>query len=153
MVERISQPSRALSPRKERSEVRFALSYEALKMKSTSSARQISAIFFAMRHTNFSDSITHGPRMNAGRAPPIVTLPTRNGFVFTMIDRSGGLSPSHYFARASSFAQDRQWQKAHTIPERRAKPRRASPKGKGDANRTGNSKWKTLLVCAAESHS
>ena len=54
-------------------------------MKSTSSAEQISAIFFAIRHTNFSDSITHGPRMNAGRFPPIVTLPTRNGFVFTVI--------------------------------------------------------------------
>src|SRR5947208_14468757 len=66
-------------------------------MKSTSSARQISAIFFAMRHTNFSDSITHGPRMNAGRFPAIVTLPTRNGFVFTMKDGNGGLWLSHYF--------------------------------------------------------
>jgi hypothetical protein len=54
-------------------------------MKSTSSAEQTSAIFFAMRRTNFSDSITHGPRMKAGFFPPIVTLPTRNGFRF--IDR------------------------------------------------------------------
>jgi len=38
-----------------------------------------------MRQTNFSDSITHGPRMKAGFFPPIVTLPTRNGFRF--IDR------------------------------------------------------------------
>src|SRR5213594_5138412 len=96
MAERISRPSRTPIPRNDRTEVRFALSYEALKMKSTSSARQISAIFFAMRHTNFSDSITHGPRMNAGRFPPIVTLPTRNGFVFTMKDCNGGLCLSHY---------------------------------------------------------
>jgi hypothetical protein len=60
-------------------------------MKSTSSAAQISAIFFAIRQTNFSDSITHGPRINTGRFPPIVTLPTRNGFEFTMNDCSGGL--------------------------------------------------------------
>ena len=38
MAERISQPSRTLIPRNERTEVRFALSYEALKMKSTSAA-------------------------------------------------------------------------------------------------------------------
>src|SRR5438105_15951904 len=106
MVERISQPSRALSPRKERSEVRFALSYEALKMKSTSSARQISAILFAMRHTNFSDSITHGPRMNAGRFPPIVTLPTRNGFVFPTKDCNGGRYLFQYYS-GSSFLIER----------------------------------------------
>src|SRR6266496_6714024 len=84
MAERISQPSRTLVPRNECTEVRFALSYEALKMKSTSADTQISAIFFAMRQTNFSDSITHGPRMKAGRLPPMVTLPTRNGFVFSL---------------------------------------------------------------------
>src|SRR5207302_11506453 len=85
MTERISQPSRTPTPRKERTEVRFALSYEALKMKSIPSAAQISAIFFAIRRTNFSDSITHGPRMNTGRLPPMVTLPTRNGFIFSLI--------------------------------------------------------------------
>src|SRR5206468_7846790 len=82
MAERISQPSRTPIPRKERAEVRLALSYDALKMKSISSAAQISAIFFAIRRTNFSDSITHGPRMNTGRLPPIVTFPTRNGLRF-----------------------------------------------------------------------
>src|SRR5205823_8847140 len=89
MAERISEPSRTPIPRKERTEVRFALSYEALKMKSTFSAAQISAIFFAVRRTNFSDSITHGPRMNTGRLPPMVTLPTRNGFVFSLTIYSG----------------------------------------------------------------
>jgi hypothetical protein len=53
-------------------------------MKSTFSAVQIPAIFFAIRHTNFSDSITHGPRMNTGRLPPMVTFPTRNNFGFAM---------------------------------------------------------------------
>src|SRR5436189_6456851 len=85
MTERISQPSRSPMPRKERTEVRFALSYEALKMKSISSAAQISAILFAMRQANFSDSITHGPRMNTGRLPPMTTLPTRNDFAFSLI--------------------------------------------------------------------
>src|SRR5207237_5917882 len=85
MDERISQPSCTRIPRNERTEVRFALSYDDLKIKSTSSVAQIAAIFFAMRQTNFSDSITHGPRINAGRFPPMVTFPTGKGFTF-MID-------------------------------------------------------------------
>jgi len=84
MAERISQPSRTPIPRNERTEVRFALSYEALKMKSTSAVAQISAILLAMRQTNFSDSITHGPRINAGRLPPILTFPICNGFDLAM---------------------------------------------------------------------
>src|SRR5438552_7708448 len=85
MTERISQPSRTPTPRKERTEVRFALSYEALKMKTISSAAQISAIFFAIRRTNFSDSITHGPRMNTGRLRPMVILPKANAFIFWLL--------------------------------------------------------------------
>src|SRR6266516_2094982 len=80
MAERISQPSRTPIPRNERTELRFALSYEALKMKSTSSAEHTSSIFLAMRQTNFSDSITHGPRMNTGFLPSMTTPPTHNGF-------------------------------------------------------------------------
>jgi hypothetical protein len=53
-------------------------------MKSTFSEAHASTIFFAMRQTNFSDSMTHGPRMNAGRFPPIDTFPTRNGFSLAM---------------------------------------------------------------------
>ena len=53
-------------------------------MKSTFSEAHASAIFLAMRQTNFSDSMTHGPRMKAGRLPPIDTFPTRNGFVLAM---------------------------------------------------------------------
>src|SRR5205823_10088670 len=82
MDERISQPSCTPIPRNERTEVRFALSYDDLKIRSTSSAAQIAAIFLAMRQTNFSDSITHGPRINGGRFPPMVTFPTRKGFAF-----------------------------------------------------------------------
>src|SRR6266576_1741706 len=52
-------------------------------MKSTSSSAQICAIFCAIRQTNFSDSITHGPRINAGRFPAIVTDPIFSGLGFT----------------------------------------------------------------------
>src|SRR5207244_8185710 len=82
IAERISQPSCTPIPRNERTEVRFALSYDDLKTRSTSSATQISAIFFAIRQTNFSDSMTHGPRINAGRFPPMVTFPRCKGFAF-----------------------------------------------------------------------
>src|SRR4029077_15274842 len=59
-----------------------ALSYDALKIQGTDSARQIVAIRRAIRQTNFSDSITHGPRMKTGFFPPMVTLPTLSGFGF-----------------------------------------------------------------------
>src|SRR6202007_3006664 len=65
-------------------EVRFALSYEALKTRSISSSAQISAIRFAIRQTNFSDSITHGPKTKTGRPPPIAPLPNRHGFALAM---------------------------------------------------------------------
>src|SRR5215216_5069730 len=80
---RRSQPSRTPMPRKDRKEVRFALSYDALKMKSTSCEAHTSAIFLAMRQTNFSDSMTHGPRINAGRLPPMLTFRILSDLVFT----------------------------------------------------------------------
>jgi hypothetical protein len=43
----------------------------------------MSAILPAMRQTNFSDSITHGPRIKTGRRPPIVTDPILSGLTFT----------------------------------------------------------------------
>ena len=64
--------------------MRFALSYDALKMNCTDSSVQISEIRRAIRQTNFSDSITHGPRINAGRGPPMVTAPTFSGLIFTV---------------------------------------------------------------------
>src|SRR3977135_633991 len=45
----------------------------------------MSAILRAIRQTNLSDSITHGPRINAGRFPPMVTLPILRGFTLTSI--------------------------------------------------------------------
>jgi hypothetical protein len=51
-------------------------------MNGTDSAWQISAIRLAMRQTNFSDSITQGPRIKAGRAPPMVTERILSGFSF-----------------------------------------------------------------------
>src|ERR1051326_3260562 len=85
MADRISHPSRTPIPRNDRTEVRFALSYEALKMKLTSASAQISAIFLAMRQANFPASIPHGPGKKSGRSPPMVTLPTRNVVVFKLI--------------------------------------------------------------------
>jgi hypothetical protein len=51
-------------------------------MKGADSALQISAIRRAMRQTNFSDSITHGPKMKTGFPPPIVTERILSGFGF-----------------------------------------------------------------------
>src|SRR5438045_707429 len=59
-------------------------------MKGVDPAAQISATRRAIRQTNFSDSITHGPRMKAGRAPPMVTLPTLSGFGFTRKKNESG---------------------------------------------------------------
>src|SRR4030095_13778348 len=157
MAERISQPSRNPTPRKERTEVRFALSYEALKMKSISSATQISAIFFAIRQTNFSDSITHGPRMNTGSLPPMTTLPTLRGLAF--IDRSfsqygrlRSIAPTSAPAvrGRDCIALNRKWQMAHTARERTTRPVRAFAEGKAATNRKENSKSKMLPVYAVE---
>jgi hypothetical protein len=53
-------------------------------MKSTSCEAHISAIFFAMRQTNFSDSMTHGPRIKAARLPPpMLTFRSLSDLVFT----------------------------------------------------------------------
>src|SRR5579862_1165866 len=37
-----------------------------------------------MRQTNFSDSMTHGPRMKSGSPPPSLQLPICNGFAFAI---------------------------------------------------------------------
>ncbi len=52
-------------------------------MNGRSSAAQIFAIFRAIRLTNAGDSITQGPRMNAGVFPPKVTGPIVRGLTFT----------------------------------------------------------------------
>src|SRR5436190_23559987 len=55
-------------------------------MNGIDSVRQISAMRRAMRQTNFSDSITHGPRMNVGSFPPRLTFWILRGVRFTGID-------------------------------------------------------------------
>jgi hypothetical protein len=56
-------------PRKESDDVRFALSYEALKIKGTPISREILLSFFANSHMKSSPSITHGPKINIGDFP------------------------------------------------------------------------------------
>jgi hypothetical protein len=55
-------------------------------MKGAFSAAQILAIFSAIRRTNFSDSMTHGPRMKAGFPPPMVTFLMRSTSVLMRQD-------------------------------------------------------------------
>src|SRR5438876_4851087 len=160
MVARISQPLRTSTPRNERTEVRFPLSYDALKIKSTCSAAQTSAIFSAIRQINFSDSITHGPRMNAGRLPPILTLPTRNGLAFTLISKGKqerrkfkGLLPAFLRFLTIFPSQDRKLQTAHTTREKRTARLRAFAEDTAVANQRENLKWKTPRACAEEIHS
>src|ERR1043166_9050008 len=127
-------------------------------MKSTPSDAHACAIFFAIRHTNFSDSITHGPRMNTGRLPPIVTLPILRGLAFIKrsFSRWAGLrsiDPSSAFAPAQwrdCVVQDREWQMVRTIRERRSMRVHAVAGGKAATHRRENSKWKTLPVYAAK---
>lgn len=66
-------------------------------MNGADSALQISAIRRAIRHTNFSDSITHGPRMKTGRPPPMVMERILSGFEFTgrTINQKGGSHNGH----------------------------------------------------------
>src|SRR4029453_12885181 len=127
-------------------------------MKSISSAAQISAIFFAIRHTNFSDSITHGPRMNTGRLPPIVTLPILRGLAFIKRSfsrwaRLRSIDPSSAFApvqRRDCVAQDRQLQMAHTLRGKKGMRSQAGAGGKAAKNQRKNSEWKMLRVYAAK---
>ena len=69
------QPSRTPVPRKDRSEVRLALSYDALKTKAAPSPSQMAFSFFAILRVNAADSITHGPRMNNSSRPPSLWEP------------------------------------------------------------------------------
>src|ERR1041384_2227907 len=142
---KISQPSRAPVPRKERSEVRFALSYELLKIRSTSSAAQISAILRAIRQTNFSDSITHGPRINPGRLPANRDFANPQRLPFSH-DLSGkqerrnfkGFLPAFLLSSEICLLRDRQSRTARRARERTATPRRAFAGGKAGVSRREN---------------
>src|ERR1700687_6190875 len=96
-------------------------------------------MLLAICQTNFSDSITHGPRMKAGRFPPMVTLPTRKGFM--------------PFEKFAVCAQDRQSQMAHRARRRKETPGREIRGDRAAGNRTENSEANLLRVCGEESRS
>src|SRR5262249_38982410 len=58
---RIRMPSLRPGPRKELTEERFALSYDALKTYGTPASIAIHEVFSAILRACASDSITHGP--------------------------------------------------------------------------------------------
>src|SRR5205823_5254658 len=63
------------SPRKEWPDVRFALSYDALKMNGTPSRRVTSTRRIAKSRAWRSLSITHGPAMRTNGLPPPIARP------------------------------------------------------------------------------
>src|SRR5262249_62118881 len=74
-------PASGPVPRNDAIEVRFALSYDALKMTDTPQRDAISRIAAAVSRACEALSITHGPRMNAsGCPPPTEKDPIRTGF-------------------------------------------------------------------------
>src|SRR5687768_17809100 len=76
MPERTFKPSAMPGPRNDFNDVRFALSYEALKMKGTPHRAATFASDSAIIDACVSLSITQGPAISArGAPPPIGTLP------------------------------------------------------------------------------
>src|SRR5215467_13476549 len=71
---RILSPSFIPGPRKLRIEVRFALSYEALKMKGKLSERATPLMTSAIKSACFSLSMTHGPAIRKRSPEPTRTL-------------------------------------------------------------------------------
>src|SRR5579862_9876138 len=69
------RPSVSPGPRKLRIDVRFALSYEALKMKGKFSDRVMPLMTSAMKSACFSLSITHGPAIRK-RPPSPMRMPS-----------------------------------------------------------------------------
>src|SRR4249920_1803584 len=83
------RPSSRPGPRKERPEVRFALSYDALKINGTRVRRAISTRRPARSSACASLSITQGPAISTkGLPPPIVMSPSCKG-VTNGLYRSG----------------------------------------------------------------
>src|SRR5580693_3521854 len=88
------RPSLIPGPRKLRIEVRFALSYEALKMKGKFSERTTPLMISAMRRACSSLSITQGPAMRKRSPAPTRTSPTWKEEI-----KKRSLSPPRYFLR------------------------------------------------------
>lgn len=76
---RMRQPSAGPGPRKEVTEVRLALSKEALKMKGMPVRSAISLRERAISQAKVSDSRAQGPRMKKGMGPPTGTCPMLKG--------------------------------------------------------------------------
>src|SRR5438552_8757998 len=93
-------------------------------------------MLLAICQTNFSDSITHGPRINTGRLPPMEILPTRKAFM-----------PLEKFAVC---AQDRQLQMARRVRRRKGTLGCEIRVDKAASNQTENSGAKLPPVCRAE---
>jgi len=78
---RIRRPASSPGPRKDFTEVRFALSYDALKMTGTPQRAAISRMAAAVSSVCAALSITQGPRMKAsGLPPPTERDPILTGF-------------------------------------------------------------------------
>src|SRR5688500_13745692 len=76
MPERIFNPSSMPGPRNDRSDVRFALSYDALKMSGIPQRDATFASDSAIVDACASLSMTHGPAISArGAPPPMATAP------------------------------------------------------------------------------
>src|SRR6201995_3338206 len=76
-------------------------------MNGKSSTAQTLAIRRAIRLTKGVDSITHGPRMKAGRSPPSVTGPIvrRFGFTSAALSPQAPTSPSGIAANSARLAR------------------------------------------------
>src|SRR3954451_7191782 len=73
-------------------------------MNCAPSAAQTSAIFRAIRLTNASDSIAHGPRMNAGSRPPSTTFPILIAFIrWTLRGKPSRAPEASRFRQAESY--------------------------------------------------
>jgi hypothetical protein len=84
-VSKNSQSLVETGARNERSDVRFALSYDALKMNGTPARRAMSTSRAASSFACASLSITHGPAMStSGAPPPIRRSPSWTGVTCTL---------------------------------------------------------------------
>src|SRR5438105_11658049 len=91
----VRKPSSRPGPRNERPDVRFALSYDALKINGMPSRRVSSVSRAASSPAWRSLSTTHGPATSTnGRPPPMAMAPIVTGFTAPIVsgDRLGGSS-------------------------------------------------------------
>src|SRR5436190_13813733 len=111
-----ARPASSPGPRKERPDVRLALSNEALKITGTWHRAAISLMAIAMLSTCAGLSMTQGPAITAsGDPPPIDSGPTRTGGVAAAGVEEGwstDLPPGGGYAHRG--------QSAGLVPERRA---------------------------------